>query len=347
MRKLLVLVLLIAMGVSLFAADGTVLPGGVFRLRAIPAYSWMPGSYDNNGKYTTTASDSTGTITAPNLGFALEYGINDWITLGFQWAPGITFDSNVPESGSTTYNVNGLSDLFAGLLVQIVGPKAPVASDVVRFDLAPGVTIPFGGADFSKQAQNNLSGSATTVENPDYQVLGVGGRLYLDYLFSKSFYIDLYSQFLYYPGTVSLQNYSYAGYKASTGYAQYTEYYTPTEINYNPQVSYGYTLRIEIDPNYNVDIADGINLAVDCAFRYDGTPDSTWSTAVPAGFTALTGVSPTPHSSLFTANPALTFFFYKAVVPFELELDYGQPIWGVNANASYILDLQIEAYLKL
>ena len=329
MRKTIVYSLLFALVVvvamPLVADDGTMLPAAVFRARIIPAYEWLPGSYDNSGTYSAT---STGTTTVPNMGFALEYGINDWITAGLQWAPGISFDSNVPMAAGPKANVDGLSALFAGIVVQIVGPKAPVVSNVIRFDIAPGVKIPLGSVNFATQAVNAGTGSAYTVETPDLQTLGIGGRAWLDYVASANFFLDLYMQFIDYPGTVALNNSSLSGYVTSTLLG-----------GFNPQVNYGYTLRFELDPHYNVDIADGINFAVNCAFRYDGTPAQTWSQTSPYA-------SPSPSTTFFSANPSLDFFFYKSVVPFELDLDYGQPLAGTNTAQAYTLDVQIKAYLK-
>ncbi len=316
MRKFLVLALLVALALPIFADDGTVLPAGVFRARVIPTFGWMTGQYDKNGNYTAFSSSTfpTGAVTVPNLGFALEYGINDWITAAAQWAPGLTFASNVPVPAGypSTLNVNGSFDLFAGAVFQIVGPKAPVVSDVIRFDLAPGVNIPINPVDLTTQTS-----SPATVMNLDVPAWGFGGRAYLDYVFSPSFFLDLYTQFIDYPSTVDGKYYN--------------------ALIAGTQIGYGYKLRVELDPHYNIDIADGVNLAFNCAFRYDGTPD-----LVIAGTT----VSDT-HTSLFSANPSVSVFLTKTFMPLEFVLDYGQPLAGVNTYSAYSLDLQIEAYFKL
>ena len=320
MRKLLVIALLAALLIPVFADDGTVLPAGVFRARVIPAFGWMPGSYDKDGKYTTFPNNAynmpNGAVTTPNLGFSLEYGINDWVTLGFQWAPGLTFSSNIPVPTGWPYystaNINGLSDLFAGVMVQIVGPKAPVVSDVIRFDLTPGVKIPLSPIDLTTQ-----SGSTQTTRNVDTPAFGIGGRAYLDYIFSPSFFIDLYTQFIDYPSTVDGKYYS----SSDAGTA----------------VGYGYDLRIELDPHYTMPLSDALTLSANCAFRYDSAPDVT------LGGTAQSDT----HWILFSANPSVSVFFTKMVVPFELQLDYGQPLYGINAAAAYSLDLQAKVYFKL
>jgi len=319
----------------LAADDGTVLPGGVFRARVIPVYAWVPGSYDSSGTYTATSTAASaipnGTVTVPSIGFALEYGITSWMSAGLQWAPAINFSTVVPQSAyAGAANMDGLSDLFAGLEVQIVGPKAPVASDTLRFAVAAGVNIPFGGADFAKQATNAATGSAFLVQNPDIQTLGYGGRAWLDYVVSKSFFIDLYSQFIDYPGTVALKDSSLTGYKQYAGLG-----------GFNPDVGYGYTLRFELDPHYNVDISDGISFAANCAFRYDATPAVTWSKTSP-----VPSIAPSPATTYWSANPSLDFFFYKSLVPFEIDLEYGQPLAGTSTSQAYSLDMQIKVYFK-
>ena len=329
----LALVIVILAALPLAADDGSVLPAGVFRARAVPVYAWVPGSYDNGGTYSAT---SAGTITVPDLGFALEYGITDWITAGLQWAPGVNIGSSIPMAGGAAAgNLDGPANLFAGVMVQIVGPKAPVVSDVVRVSVAPGVKIPLAGSvDYAAQFQNYMTGKAFIAEYPDIETLGIGGRAWLDYIINKSFFLDVYMQFIDYPGTVALKDSSLTGYGTYAGFAQ-------NGIAFNPSVNYGYTLRFEIDPHYNTDIADGINLAVNCAFRYDGTPAETWSQSSP-----VPGYAPSPSSTFFSANPSLDVFFYKSPVPFELDLDYGQPIAGTNTTQDYSIDMQIKVYFK-
>jgi hypothetical protein len=326
MKKVLLSLLILALVLpAVFADDGTVLPGGVFRARVIPVYAWVPGDYDNGGTY---KAKTDGSITVPNLGFALEYGITDWITAGLQWAPGITFSSSIPQaSPAAAGNLDGLSNLFAGLMVQIVGPKAPVVSDVWRVSIAPGVKIPLAGSiDFASQFANAMAGKAFIAGYPDINTLGIGGRAWLDYVANKSFFIDLYSQFIDYPGKVALKDSSVAGYLV----------YALSGGATNPDVNYGYSLRFELDPHYNVDIANGVNLAVNCAFRYDSTPAVTWDGA------AQTNTATT----FYSANPSLDVFFYKSPVPFEVDLDYGQPIAGTNTNSAYTLDMQFKVYFK-
>jgi len=315
MKKALIVAALLACALAVFADDGTVLPAGVLRARVIPTYGWVPGEYDKDGNYKAFPISPSpvpdGAITSPNLGFALEYGVNDWVTLGLQWAPGITFGSKVPTPTGFPIDltVNGLYDLFAGVMVQIVGPKAPVVSDVIRFDLTPGVKIPLGGTDLASQ-----TGSTQVAMNPDKQTLGIGGRLYLDYVFSQSLFLDLYTQFIDYPNK-ELAKYN----------------------NYGGDVDYGYDLRVELDPHYSTQISDGLTFSANCAFRYDAAPDMKID-GTTASDTAMSYIS---------ANPSVSLFLTKTFMPLEFTLDYGQPITGTNAFETYSVDLQIKAYFKL
>ena len=89
MKKLLLAASVCAvLGVSLFADDAKVLPEGVIRLTTAPTYAMINGTYDEDGKYEAYESKE-GAIKAFNLGFALEYGVNDFISAAVQWAPGV------------------------------------------------------------------------------------------------------------------------------------------------------------------------------------------------------------------------------------------------------------------
>jgi hypothetical protein len=326
---------------ALFADNALVLPAGVFRTRLVPAYGWIPGSYDTNGNYTPYSSSTTvsKTITAPNFGAVLEYGINDWISAGVSWAPGVTVSSSVSLAKTTTTgNVDGLSDLFVGLKAQIVGEKAPVQSDSIRVTLMPGVEIPLGGADFASQYTNMSSNSAYTLQNPALQLLGIGGLANFDYLFTKSFFIDLSSEFIYYPGTVAFKDTSVVNY-------YYYNSLKKSGITYNPDVGYGYELKLKIDPNYSIKLGEGVTLSADASLCYDASPAPSYSTTLSSTLSSAIGLN-TNASWDLSLNPAISVFFTKTLIPFEVEIDYSNPLAGVNTTQSYSLDLQLKTYFK-
>src|SRR5271157_2970275 len=258
MKKTVILALLVCLALPVFADDALVLPAGVFRLTLVPSYDFVPGAYGSDGSYAAFPSGGNAmgtTVKAFNGAAALEYGVNDWISAAVQWTPGWNITSSVDIPGPSTVNVNGLYDAFVGAKIQIVGEKAPVASESIRFCTALGVTVPFGSVNFQQQFTNFMNGSAYTLANVDIQTLGIGGRLYFDYVFSPAFFLNLYSQIIYYPGTVALKDTSLPGYVASLG-------------GYNPNVGYGYHLTVEVEPHYIGNLSDGLQLQLSLPFTY-------------------------------------------------------------------------------
>jgi len=80
MKKLLLVLVMLALVLPAFADDAKVLPKGVLRTYLAPSYTTITEVYDADGE----AQDTTETKLL-NLGAALEYGITDWVNLGLQW----------------------------------------------------------------------------------------------------------------------------------------------------------------------------------------------------------------------------------------------------------------------
>ncbi|MDR0402200.1 MAG: hypothetical protein LBH35_01270, partial [Treponema sp.] len=195
------LALILASG-AVFGDDAKAMPKMVGRLWIAPTFAFAPGAYDTDGDYNTYGSGD-GELKMFNLGFALEYGIIDWITAAIQWAPGVTVWSEVDNAQLKTFgssvNVNGVADLFVGAKIQIAGEKAPLKTDRVRLALGPGVKIPLPGQDFADQVVNAGTGDAVTAANVDKHVFGLGARVYFDYIFNEHFFINLYNETIFYP----------------------------------------------------------------------------------------------------------------------------------------------------
>jgi hypothetical protein len=87
---------------NIFAEEAKVMPKQVGRFYVAPTLAFAPGAFDEDGEYEVYDSGE-GSLRAFNLGFALEYGINDWISGAIQWAPGVTVwsdvDTKIPLSG--------------------------------------------------------------------------------------------------------------------------------------------------------------------------------------------------------------------------------------------------------
>jgi hypothetical protein len=187
-----VLVLTLAAG-AVFGDDAKTMPKMVGRLWLAPTFVFAPGEYDTDGNYKGYGSGD-GAVKMLNLGFALEYGVIDWITAAIQWAPGVTvwsdMDGKVPISmtamSDSSVNLNGVADLFVGAKVQIAGEKAPLKTDRLRLAIGPGVKIPLPGQDFEDQLANANKKDTVTALNLDKHVFGFGARVYFDYILTST-----------------------------------------------------------------------------------------------------------------------------------------------------------------
>jgi hypothetical protein len=147
MKKIATLgiIAILSVGSIAFADDALVMPAHVGRVYMTNTYAFANGSYDKDGKYTDFGSGN-GAYKAYNMGFALEYGVTDWITGAVQWAPGWNvwsdMDISLSPLSTSKININGVYDIFVGAKLQIVGEKAPVQNSLFRFAVAPGVKIP-------------------------------------------------------------------------------------------------------------------------------------------------------------------------------------------------------------
>ncbi len=199
MKRVLVLLLLLLVSSGLFADDALVLPRGVLRTYITGAYAFFNKEYDD----TATRVDPTGfdSLSALNLGGAVEFGVIDWISAAVQWAPGWTVWS-ATENGTPPYDkllVNGPYNVFAGAKIQIIGPKAPVANEKIRLAAAAGVKIPANKPDAAywvEQATAMGTGGEWVASFNDKPLWGLGARGYFDYVLNDMFYINLYSEFI-------------------------------------------------------------------------------------------------------------------------------------------------------
>ncbi len=328
MKKTAILILLVCIALPIFADDAMVLPAGVIRVSLVPNYGFVNGAYDNNGSYTAYPSGG-GKVTAWDGGAAVEYGVTDWITAAVQWTPGWNFSSTYDTAiGTSSVNVNGLYALFIGAKMQFVGEKAPVTSESIRLCAALGVKAPLGGPNFQDQAANAGNGSAVTVAAIEKETLGLGARFYADCIFSPAFYLNLYSEFIYYPGTVAFKDLSLSSYGA----------YLLSGQTYNPDVGFGYDWTVELEPHYIYALSEGVHLEGSLPVTMTYSPDMT-----------LGGTSqPNTSQLLISARPTLDLFLIKSPIPFpvEFKLAYSFPIDGWQTGASNAVIFIVRVYLK-
>jgi len=331
MKKLFAVLLLVALALPVFANDATVLPAGVLRARVIPTYAFGDKKFDSNGDSQDLGMD----VSIINLGAAVEYGINDWMTAGVQWAPGWNlwskFDPDPlgayakafnPASDVTT-NLNGLSDIKVGLAIQIVGAKAPLASDMFRFVATPAVIIPLPGADGAEQAADLAAAIASgdslavTYADPDKHAFGFGGRLSGDLVVNKMFYLNLCGEF--------------------TKYLEKKDAYISAYQATKMDIAYGYKLTGEFEPHFVYDLGNNSNLSASLPVTFNMWPKTEYNGAAAAN---------TDGYSL-SLSPTVGYFFFAGPLPMELSANYAFPVMGKNVvMALNSATLQIKTFLK-
>ena len=401
---------LLALGSALFADDAKVMPKFVGRFYLVPTFSFANGEYDNDGKYQSFG----GTAKVFNLGAALEFGITDWITGAVQWTPGWTAYSDIspaapagveslmpsiteallhtampgtdkPFKGDLT--VNGVADLFVGAKIQIVGEKAPVQTNMFRFSVAPGLTIPLPGPDFSDEASNALKGDNAVFASMDKHVMGLGGRVYFDYIINEHFFINLYNETLVYPikqkldkdgpnlallketvlttaqdvGDAGLIEHGAVSGEQARGAAKALTDKLDGDVNYK------YRLTFELEPQFSTPFGGGafsFSAGLPLHYVYNPAPDYTVDGVdnLLGGLSLLMGGVPLPitksdllkqaqltgeDSHILSINPNVSLFMYKTLLPLEFKLQYNLPLWGQNAQATNSVVFQVKAYFQI
>jgi len=325
----LALVLLFTISSFAVADDALVLPAKVIRVYATGAYATVTQKYDASG--TAQAMTSNNNITAGNVGAAVEFGVTDWITAAAQWGPGYNFYSKIDNAAHA--NLADAADLFVGAKLQIVGPKAPIQNDMIRFAIAPGVKFPLGTVDWKTQYANYTSTKDFLASAADKHALAVGGRAYLDYVINKMFFLNLYSQFLYYPIAVNVIDTGLSGYGTVSGY----QVPYPT---YNPTYNYGYALTLEFEPHFDYAIGEGLNFSAGLPVTYSLTPVTTVS-----GDSLHPLIAPVA-TNLLSIGPNVSIMTLKTLLPLQLKVGYTLPLMGMNSNATNSLVLQFKVYAK-
>lgn len=316
---LMALVCLLLASSFAFADDAIVLPAGVGRFYVANTYAFANGDYNADGEYTEYA-DGAGAFKVYNLGLALEYGVTDWISAAVQWAPGINVWSERDEmSGLSEQNLNGLADIFVGAKIQIVGEKAPVQNSLVRFAIAPGVKIPLPGVDMQEQLATVMSGSGdpVTVAQADKHLFALGARFYFDYIINKLFFMNLYSEFTYYP---------------IEGDYQDTAPMPPD----NSKIAYGYQLVLEAEPHFDYMLDNGIRISAGLPVTYVMTPN------IKVDGTEVDDSA----TSVLKLAPSVSAFLTQLPLPLEFKLGYSFPVLGVNVPGTNALTFQAKAYFK-
>lgn len=332
MKKISLALCIVAFALPLFADDALVLPARVVRFYSIGNYATISKSYDSEWK----GQDIKNNMSILNLGAAVEYGINDWISGALQWAPGYNVYSKI--DGVDKGTLADAADLFVGAKVQLVGPRAPIQNETFRFAVAPGVKIPLSHPDWEKEYSNS-STKDFLVQAADKHTLGIGGRAYFDYVINEMFFLNLYSQCILYPADVDLKD---------TGLHGYGSWYALHSTGYAPKLNYGYDLTFEFEPHYSSMLGDGLQISAGLPLTFTMSPKESLSgdTTVPSGYETYAYV-PNGATRSLSIGPNVSLFFQKALLPIEVKAGYTFPLTGENTYATDVLLLEFKVYAKL
>ena len=316
MKKLLLVLIMLALVLPAFADDAKVLPKGVLRTYLAPSYTTITEVYDADGEATDVGVAETKLL---NLGAALEYGITDWVNLGLQWGPGVNVYWDV--DGNDDVQLNVPSELFVGSKVQIVGPQAPVMNDQFRVAASLGALVPMAfGYDAEDESTNMMSGKE--YKNPtSTNATAIGARFHADYVVNKMFFMNIYSEYQYrFP--VKKEKAALSDYGAALGAAE-------------DEIDYGYKLTLEAEPHFAYMVADGVEMSAGLPITYVATPETK------IGDNGLDNAS-----KKLTLAPSVSAFLTSIPLPLEFKLGYSFPVMGENTNKANTLVFQLKAYMK-
>ena len=314
MKKLLLVLVMLALVLPAFADDAKVLPKGVLRTYLAPSYTTISESYDADGE----AVDATETKIL-NLGAALEYGITDWVNLGLQWGPGINVYWDV--DGNEDVQLNVPAELFVGSKIQIVGPQAPVANDQFRVAASLGALVPMAfGYDAEEEATNYGSGEEYKAPSST-NATAIGARFHADYVVNEMFFMNLYSEYQYrFP--VKIEK------------ADPLTWATLNALG-EEEIDYGYKLTFEAEPHFAYMVADGVEMSAGLPITYVMTPEAK------AGDTVVA-----EESTKLSLAPSVSAFLTSIPLPLEFKLGYSFPVMGENTQKANTFVFQLKAYMK-
>jgi hypothetical protein len=212
--------------------------------------------------------------------------------------------------------------VFAGAKIQVIGEKAPVASKKIRLAAAAGVKIPVKAPDAAywiEQATAMGTGGEWVASYNDKPLWGLGARGYFDYVLNDMFYINLYSEFIYYLGTVKGNEYS-----------------VPSIPLGATELTLGYDLTLEAEPHFEMMLGEGLRLGAGLPVTFTMSPEVKYDDVAQAD----------TNIYLLTIGPNVSLFLLKSFIPMEFKLGYTLPLVGKNAYATNTLVLQVKLYMR-
>lgn len=379
MKKMIVLLLLVAFVTPVFADDALVLPQGVARIRIVPILTTVSGTYDDSGSLTDNENDAGDQMPDEAiwaLGGAFEYGITNQISLGIRWAPAFQFFGDADATGQSSFDVQtgGFEHADIGAEFQVLGEQGYVTNEQLRFSVTPGFAIPMPvttdwkaeGEALAEQEDAILPTSLNTTE------LQAGMLLNFDYVINDVFEVNLFTEGRYrFARTRDVQDF-YNAYVNSVAAAvpgiedPYSEY----ELTFGPN----FLWEAGLEPKASFQVADPIRLDVGLTTKFTlNTAQETTTKATFADATqqatlqgaaggsaqlsqALQGAGAVTSDTDVTSDgdtaytlrfePSVGAFITALPVPLELTAQYSLPLLGQNTTATQSLITQLRVYVR-
>ena len=317
------------------ADDALVLPPGLFRIYAVPAWTEVKATWDGEG-VRHEIPEGSGRIRSFNLGMAVEYGVNRWLTAGIQLTPGANLSSSfdVPSSDPGHRDRANLDDTFdalAGFKIGLVGStgKDPARttglflSDSFRVALGLAVKFPVTTIDWGREARRYAEGSSYLVQAVDKHLVAPVFGLHVDWVVTRTrareLYVNLYGQYIPYLATASY---------AETSLGRYLD---PSLAGV--RIDHRYDLYLEVEPRFDLWVVPGILRA---GF-YLPVRDRIYPAPL------LDGVDQHNAGYRVTVFPTLDLLTPSAGFPIELKIGYQHTAAGRNVLGTDSLVLVLRA----
>ncbi|MDR3166877.1 MAG: hypothetical protein LBT93_02950 [Treponema sp.] len=313
MKKIVLLGIFLGCLIPAFAENARVLPAHSARFEVFSDFSFANGYYSIKRKY-TRFQQAEGKFQALNLGFSAAYGITDWLTAAVRWIPGwnLWSKTDLVYAPSKEVTLAGFYDLLTELKFHIIGERGLVKKKRVRLTVSPQIKIPLPGPDYKEQAEKAERGEPIVMENLDRHILGLGGRVYADFIINKMFYINVYGDGMFYPTAGKLTD-------AGLDDSLYASMFDDLRVRYLGD------LRFEVEPHFELSLTPKtvlniglpLNYTLNCGIRYYSTFPNR------------------PSQYRLSLRPNITLFFVYPPLPFAFQFCYSIPLWGRDQNSTH------------
>jgi hypothetical protein len=328
MKKRVFVAIFCLLAALCFSEDALVQAPGSLLITNTYSVGWIPGAYNINSDYNGYGSGG-GNWTYFNIGLALELGLNDWITAGVQWAPGMNVWSQTDLKMSlpippftldfTKGNISLPFDPLIGVKFQLVGPKAPFVSREARFVFAPGIKIPLPAADMYQESKKFIENKSFVIGDPDLRAFGYGAAMYADVILHELAFLNLYFQVL-----------QFLPVKKNS--------FNPiTPVDVKSEYDYLYLYTIELEPHFRMPLGSAMKIGASLPARALIKADNSMDGAIQAN----TGYF------LMSLGPKLLLLLTDTPVPLEFKLGFDFPVMGMNLASQRMLTLQVRPLLKV